>query len=98
MVMPFTMPASLKRGDLVAVAAPAAVIDRTRLDPGLAWLRERYDVHLLPSIDAERGSLSGSDARRGSELASAMATPEVKAIFAARAGDDAMRLLDQLPW
>jgi len=96
--MSFTLPASLARGDLIAVVAPATGVDRRRFDPGLAWLKEHYRILMLPSIFEESGYLAGSDMRRRDELGSAMLDPEVKAIFAARAGYGSTRIVSQLPW
>ncbi|HWL84649.1 MAG TPA: LD-carboxypeptidase [Polyangiaceae bacterium] len=96
--MSFTLPPFLTSGDSIAVVAPATVVDRKRFEPGLAWLRERYRIRMLPSIFDESGYLAGSDTRRRVELGSAMLDPEVKAIFAARAGYGSMRIVSQLPW
>ena len=96
--MSFTLPEPAMRGDEIAVVAPATGIDRRRFEPGLAWLRERYDVRMLPSIFEEYGYLAGNDERRRDEFALAMLDPDVKAIFAARAGYGSMRIVDQLPW
>lgn len=90
--------APLRPGDLIAVVAPASPFDREELMRGLAWLRTRYRLRLSASILSRHGYLAGTDERRSSELARAMTDPDVGAIFCARGGYGAMRLLDALPW
>ena len=65
---------------------------------GLACVRTRYRLRLSSSILSRHGYLAGTDERRSTELARAMTDPDVGAIFCARGGYGAMRLLDALPW
>jgi len=90
--------APLRPGDLIAVVAPASPFDREELMRGLAWLRTRYRLRLSASILSRHGYLAGTDERRATELTRAMTDPDVGAIFCARGGYGAMRLLDALPW
>lgn len=92
------VPDSLKPGDLVAVVAPSSGVPRNELFQGLAWLGGRYRLRARSSLLSRRGYLAGDDARRSHELAEAMVDPDVKAIFAARGGYGAMRIVDDLPW
>lgn len=96
--MPFAQPAPLARGDLIAVVAPSSGVDKNRFDAGVAWLRGRYRIRMSNNVMEAQGYLAGADARRQAELASAMTDPEVKAIFCARGGYGAMRIVDGLPW
>ena len=96
--MEFRAPPPLEPGSLIAVVAPASPVARDLLLPGLAWLRTRYRLTLSPRILAREGYLAGEDGARAAELAHAMVAPEVAAIFCARGGYGAMRLLDALPW
>jgi muramoyltetrapeptide carboxypeptidase len=91
-------PAALAPGDLVAVVAPSSPIPDGELWRGLAWLRARYRLRLLPSILTRDGYLAGDDDRRRDELAGALLDDEVKAIVAARGGYGAMRIVNDLPW
>ena len=91
-------PDSLKPGDLVAVVAPSSGVPRNELFQGLAWLGGRYRIRARSSLLARAGYLAGDDARRAHELAEAMVDPDVKAIFAARGGYGAMRIVEELPW
>ncbi|CAN5923485.1 LD-carboxypeptidase [soil metagenome] len=96
--MEFRAPAPLRPGSLVAVVAPASPFDREELFRGLAWLRTRYRLRLSSRILARSGYLAGGAAHRAAELSRAMVDPEVEAVFCARGGYGAMRLLDALPW
>ena len=91
-------PPVIRPGALVAVVAPAGPFDRAYLLPGLAWLRTRYRVRVSTHIFDREGYLAGDDARRTKELADAMTDPEVDAIYCARGGYGAMRIVDELPW
>jgi muramoyltetrapeptide carboxypeptidase len=91
-------PPSIRPGALVALVAPAGPFDREYLFPGLAWLRTRYRVRASARILDRDGYLAGNDASRAKELADAMTAPDVDAIYCARGGYGAMRILDTLPW
>jgi muramoyltetrapeptide carboxypeptidase len=92
------LPAPVVPGDVVAVVAPSSPVPDGELWRGLAWLRMRYRLRLLPSILSRDGYLAGDDDRRRAELAGAMLDDEVKAIVAARGGYGAMRIVKDLPW
>lgn len=99
------LPRALRPGDEVAVVAPAGAIrDQAALQRGLDRLARwglRPDV--LPSVhgqlDWPAGSpLAASDDVRRADLQRAFAEPRYRAIFCARGGYGATRLLDQLDW
>lgn len=89
------VPGLLRRGDVVRVIAPSSPFDPELLVRGLAVLRD--DLGLLPrhreDLYTRRGYLAGDDARRLAEWNEAVADPEARAIFAARGGYGAMRIL-----
>lgn len=82
----------------IAIVAPSGPFDREILFPGLAWLRTRYRLKLDARILSRDGYLAGTDASRAEVLGRAMLDPKVDAVFCARGGYGAMRILDQLPW
>lgn len=86
------VPPALAPGDRIEVVAPSGPFDRTHVFRGLAWLSERYRVTFSPGIRARNGYLAGDDERRLSELSQALASPEVRAIVAARGGYGASRI------
>ncbi len=87
-------PPPLRRGDRVAVVAPSSPFDLDRLERGLAWLRETFDVRDEPGLYQRRGYLAGDDADRAASLASALEDPSVRAVLCARGGYGAMRALE----
>jgi muramoyltetrapeptide carboxypeptidase len=90
-------PNRLSPGDRVAVVAPSGPFDGDRFASGLHTLRV---LDLEPMHDsrifARRGYLAGEDADRLDILEAAIADPSVKAIWAARGGYGAARLLHAL--
>lgn len=101
--MPVTSYASfppLVPGDPVAVVAPASAPEAQRVSRGLDILR-RWDLVpvVLPSVTARPalGHLAGSDTARARDLVTAWRDDTVRAIWCARGGYGAQRLLDLLP-
>jgi muramoyltetrapeptide carboxypeptidase len=88
-------PPPLAPGDVVRVIAPGSPYDPAAFQAGLAVLRGRLDLRprLRDDIGASAGYLAGDDARRLDEWREAVADPEARAIFCARGGYGAMRLL-----
>jgi len=90
-------PNALKSGDTVAVAAPAATIERQHLERGVNVLASMgFRVKVSERVLARSGILAGDDRERASELRDYFADPEVKAIFSARGGYGCGRLLPLL--
>ena len=94
--MEFLKPPALRPGDRVRVIAPGGPFDRESFDAGLAVLAKRYRPTFHQDLFTARRYLAGDDHRRAEELASAIADPETRAIFCARGGYGAMRLLPSL--
>jgi muramoyltetrapeptide carboxypeptidase len=94
---PRIKPRALKPGDTVGVVSPAAAIDREHLERGVTAL-ERLGFRVKVSRHAlDRAAIvAGSDAVRARELQAFFADPEVDAIFAARGGYGAGRILPLL--
>ena len=92
----FQRPPALAPGARVAVIAPASAFDRPSFETGLALVGARYDVRHSPAIFERRRYLAGADDRRLTELTAALLDPEIKAVFCARGGYGAMRLLARL--
>jgi muramoyltetrapeptide carboxypeptidase len=95
-------PRRLGPGDRVAVVAPAAAMPADALAAGVDRLRSwGLEVvvggHVLdrhPRLDY----LAGTDADRAADLTRAWCDPAVAAVFAARGGYGALRILDLLDW
>jgi muramoyltetrapeptide carboxypeptidase len=80
----------------VAVIAPASGFDRASFEAGFALIGARYDAAYGPGVFERHRYLAGDDARRLSELTAALADPQVRAVFCARGGYGATRLLARL--
>jgi muramoyltetrapeptide carboxypeptidase len=92
------VPEPLRVGDRVAVVAPSSPFPRAQMLGGLAWLAQRYRVSMGAGAFSKTGYLAGDDDRRAAELARAMRDPEARAIFVARGGYGATRIVSRLPW
>lgn len=89
-------PSPLAPSDKVSIVAPAGPFDREGFDVGLGVLRSRYQPSFNEDIFSQALYLAGDDQRRLSELVSACADPNTRAVFCARGGYGAMRLLSRL--
>jgi muramoyltetrapeptide carboxypeptidase len=87
---------ALRPGDAVAVIAPASGFERAAFDAGLALLAAHYQVSYDAGLFERERYLAGSDARRLAELTAALADPTRRALFCARGGYGATRLLAAL--
>jgi muramoyltetrapeptide carboxypeptidase len=92
----FRKPHPVRPGDRVAVVAPAGPFERSALEAGVALIGDRYRVRYDEHIYSRQRYLAGNDERRLAELTTALSDPEVKAVFCARGGYGAMRLLTKL--
>jgi muramoyltetrapeptide carboxypeptidase len=89
-------PEALRPGDEVAIVAPAGPFARQVFERGLALLSTRYRPRFGEGLFARHRYLAGSDARRLAELQEALDAPAIRAVFCARGGYGAMRLLPRL--
>ncbi|TXC94150.1 LD-carboxypeptidase [Streptomyces sp. ISID311] len=95
-------PPRLRPGDRVAVVAPSGPLVPERLDRGLDVLRG-WDLDPVPAphvrgTHATLGYLAATDEERAHDLQAAWCDPSVKAVFAARGGYGAQRMVDLLDW
>jgi muramoyltetrapeptide carboxypeptidase len=92
------VPPPLRRGDVVRVIAPSSPFDPGAFARGLEVLSGRLGLEprLRGDVTARRGYLAGDDARRLDEWREAVADPDATAIFCARGGYGAMRLLPSI--
>ena len=83
---------------MVRVVAPSGPIDAEVLQRGVAVLRDELglEVRMRADVTARRGYLAGDDARRLEEWREAASDLQARALFCARGGYGAMRLLPRL--
>jgi len=92
------VPAALRPGARIAVVAPGSRARPRPTREGLRILRRwGYEPVPAPHLFARDGDLAGDDASRAEDLVWALTTDDVDAVWAARGGWGAARLLDRLP-
>lgn len=90
-------PPFLRAGDMVRLVAPSGAFERERLEAGLVTLRAHGLVPVYDEgLSARVRYLAGDDERRRAELLTALNDSNCKAIWAARGGYGATRLLPEL--
>lgn len=93
----FRLPPALREGATVQVIAPSGPFKRERFDRGVNVLEKKgFVVRWDDGLFSAERYLAGDDTRRLAELQRALDDPEVDAIWAARGGYGAMRLLPEL--
>jgi muramoyltetrapeptide carboxypeptidase len=95
-------PRPLREGDLVAVASPSSPVHPDRLRRGIAllesWgLRMRLQPRALSAYEP-LSYLAAEDSARAEDFGAAWTDPEVAAVWAARGGYGAQRMVDLLDW
>ncbi len=92
-------PLPLRKGDVVAIVAPAGPVDPARLARGIAHLSGAgYIPETADGVLKRDGFLAGDDAHRAAQLRWALALPEARAVMAARGGYGTTRLLPLVDW
>ena len=87
----------LKKGDLVALAAPARAVSAEEMAPAIAMLESWGLQVVVPDGLYERdGQFAGSDGHRAALLQRLLDDAEVKAILCCRGGYGTVRLIDRL--
>src|SRR5208283_3652203 len=89
-------PPPLRPGDRITIVSPSSPVDRELLGQGVARLSERYSPTLDAHIFDQERYLAGADAVRMEALRAALADPDTRAVFCARGGSGAGRLLPLL--
>ena len=92
----------LRSGDVVAVTSPAGPVPGDRLDAGLRVLESwGLAVSVMANVRGQHDRfsyLSSSDADRAADFMNGWCDPSVTAVFCARGGYGAQRMVDLLDW
>jgi muramoyltetrapeptide carboxypeptidase len=95
--MKIKFPPPLRKGDKVALVAPAGPVEKGRFDWAVKALEDRgLVVSAREDATSKDRYLAGSDARRLGELQAALADPGIKAVFLARGGYGTQRIIPSL--
>lgn len=91
--------AKIEPGSRVSVAAPSSPLTNAKVfKAGIKILSERYNVTVPKGIYARKGFLAGTDPTRLRILVQALRDDRTRAIFTARGGYGATRLLASVDW
>ncbi len=92
-------PLPLRKGDVIAVCAPAGPVDADRLQRGISRLSAAgYVAEIADGVLASEGYFAGGDGHRARQLEWALTLPEARAVMAARGGYGTTRLLPLVDW
>lgn len=95
--MELQLPPPLRSGDRVRIVAPCGPFERQRFEAGVELIRRAGFVPVFDDgVFAAHRYLAGDDERRRAELEAAIEDPEARAIWVARGGYGATRLLPHL--
>jgi len=90
---------ALKRGDTIALVAPAGPVEIKTVKEFAEQLEMAgYKVIIPKGIERKSGYLAGADDERASELNAAIRDPKVRAIFPCRGGYGVIRILDRIDY
>ena len=93
------IPASLQKGDLIAIVAPAKAIESEHVHFAKSFLeKEGFKVEVSPNCLGEYHYFSGDIPNRLHDFQTALDNPDVKAIVCARGGYGCVQLLDRIQW
>ena len=87
----------MRSGSTIGVAAVSGPVEEARLEAGIEYLRRKgYSVVEAENLRLREGFLAGSDAERANGYRQLLRDPQVEAIFFARGGYGASRVLAHL--
>lgn len=90
-------PAPLRKGDKIAICAPAGRINPKIVEDAVPVLEQQgWRVEIMPHALGQSGSYSGTAADRLSDLRTALTDPDTRAIICARGGYGVVHLMDEL--
>lgn len=95
----FLRPPALRKGDTIALVAPARSIGEDRLAELTKGLEAMgYRVKPAPNVTKDFGYLAGTDEERATGFMNAWNDPEVDAVFCVTGGYGCTRILDRLDY
>lgn len=92
-------PTRLRKGDKIAVIAPAGPVTPDEIQPAMDLLvQEGYRVIKAPHLFEKQGYLAGMDTVRLEDLHSVFNNDGIKAVLCARGGYGTLRFLDKIDY
>lgn len=94
-----TIPSFLKTGDHVAIIAPSGFVLYEQIANAIEVLTSwGLKIQSGKNLYSKHFSFAGSDEQRKSDFQEAIDNPKIKAIFCARGGYGALRIIDKINW
>ncbi len=97
--MKLKTPPYLKKGDTIAIVAPAGILkNRNEVISTAKTLAESWGLNVVMGkhVFAKAAHFAGTDEQRCEDFQNALDNPNIKAIWAARGGYGSVRILDRL--
>ncbi|MDO8494443.1 MAG: LD-carboxypeptidase [Deltaproteobacteria bacterium] len=92
------MGTKLKKGSLIGIAAASSPFDENLFNAGVTVLKKiGFEVFFRKDLFAKAGYLAGDDQRRAEELTELLSNKKIEAVFFARGGYGAQRIIPLLP-
>ena len=93
------IPESLVQGDRIGIVAPSSAFDEERFWQGIETIRAMGFTPVIPeTLFLKKRYLAGADETRAALINQMFADDTIKAIFCARGGYGAIRLMYRLDW
>ena len=90
---------TLKKGDTIAIVAPAKSIEKEYIDFAVDFFEQQgYKVLVGKNCLNQHHYFAGTDEERLSDFQEALDNPEIKAIICARGGYGCVRIVDEIQW
>ena len=97
--MKLITPPSLKKGDTIAIVAPAGILKNRKAVINLAKKQaEKWGLKVVygKNMFNQNDHFAGTDEERCQDFQDALDNPNIKAVWAARGGYGSVRILDKL--
>jgi muramoyltetrapeptide carboxypeptidase len=90
---------TLKKGDTIAIVAPAKAIEKEYIDFAVDFFEQQgYKVRVGKNCLNQYHYFAGTDEERLSDFQEALDNPEIKAIICARGGYGCVCIVDDIQW
>lgn len=90
---------ALKKGDTIAIVAPAKAIEKEFIDFAVDFFEQQgYEVVVGKNCLNQHHYFAGTDEERLSDFQEVLDNPEIKAIICARGGYGCVRIVDEIQW
>lgn len=94
-----TIPAYLKKGDVIGITACAGYITLQEIQPAMQTIEKwGYNVRVGETIGKRDFTFGGTDDERAADFQKMLDDTSIKAILCARGGYGSIRIVDRLKW